>query len=232
MERQKHFPNTTGDAFALEMGNRMGNAFRSDHRLMGIPYAQGTPYIEDFSQSELLSDSTDLENLLIEYAKEGRQYTSRIDQVVDKTPTGVGKYYEGNGAFATSLSTVSRCIRGGLHTQVYIIHAGAFDTHSDQQIDHSIELEQLATNILAFQREMESSRMADRVTILAMSEFGRRPQPRGTGTDHGTAAPVFLIGNRVHGGMHGVSPSISDLDQDGNLFWHIDFRSIYSSILE
>ncbi len=69
--------------------------------------------------------------------------------------------------------------------------------------------------------------------VITFSEFGRRvEQNASNGTDHGTAAPIFLIGRGVNPGLHGITPSTSDLDVDGNLHWHVDFRSIYSSILE
>jgi uncharacterized protein (DUF1501 family) len=129
------------------------------------------------------------------------------------------------------LSQISRCIRGGLSTPVYIAHVGQFDTHHRQLEVHNQQLGEMFNNIYAFLRDMEDSGHADRVTVLAISEFGRRVDPAESGTDHGTAAPVFLLGKMVRGGMYGTPPPLDTLDDNNNLYWNIDFRHIYASIL-
>jgi uncharacterized protein (DUF1501 family) len=72
---------------------------------------------------------------------------------------------------------------------------------------------------------------ANQVLLMTFSEFGRRPQENGSqGTDHGTAAPMLVIGGGIKGGLYGATPSLSDLD-DGNLKFTTDFRSVYSTVL-
>ena len=79
---------------------------------------------------------------------------------------------------------------------------------------------------------MAAAKLADRVTVLAFSEFGRRVQENGSaGTDHGTAGPVFLAGPGVKPGLVGTTPSLTDL-QDGDLKVGLDFRRVYASVLE
>ena len=74
--------------------------------------------------------------------------------------------------------------------------------------------------------------MSDRVLVATWSEFGRRAQETGNGgTDHGTAAPMFLIGDTVKGGMYGQFPTLN-VGRDGNLRFSVDFRSVYQEILE
>jgi len=74
--------------------------------------------------------------------------------------------------------------------------------------------------------------MADRVALVAFSEFGRRVAENGSfGTDHGTAAPVFLAGGAVQAGLVGTTPSLGDLEI-GDLKSALDFRSIYATLLE
>jgi uncharacterized protein (DUF1501 family) len=70
------------------------------------------------------------------------------------------------------------------------------------------------------------------VTVLVFSEFGRRLRENASGgTDHGTAAPVFVLGRPVHGGLHGPYPDLAHLD-DGDPKHAIDFRQIYATVLE
>ena len=84
----------------------------------------------------------------------------------------------------------------------------------------------------AFYRDLEAQGNADRVVVLAFSEFGRRVAENGSnGTDHGTAAPMFVFGKAIKGGLYGAQPSLTDL-QDGDLKHGIDFRSVYATVLE
>ena len=63
--------------------------------------------------------------------------------------------------------------------------------------------------MLAFQRDLEARKLDDRVVIQLWSEFGRRPQENGSGTDHGAAGVAFLIGSRVKGKMVGEFPGLA-----------------------
>ncbi|HET6209262.1 MAG TPA: DUF1501 domain-containing protein, partial [Jatrophihabitans sp.] len=75
------------------------------------------------------------------------------------------------------------------------------------------------------------SRSAD-VTLLMYSEFGRRVRANASqGTDHGTAGPVFVAGQRVRGGYYGDQPSLTELD-DGDLKVTTDFRAVYAELLD
>lgn len=69
------------------------------------------------------------------------------------------------------------------------------------------------------------------VTIVVFSEFGRRVKDNGKGTDHGTAAPMFIIGGNNQGKIIGKNPNLLDLD-NGDLRHEIDFRSVYASLLK
>ena len=123
-------------------------------------------------------------------------------------------------------------IRAGLGTCVYYTSQPGYDTHSYQLDPHNNLLADLSSALLAFERDLASAGLADRVLLMTFSEFGRRvAENGGLGTDHGTAGPVFLCGPRVRAGLVGSSPSLVDLD-DGDLKWSIDFRRIYASLLE
>ena len=110
---------------------------------------------------------------------------------------------------------------------------GMYDTHSDQATDLSDGLKLTADSLLAFQRDLESRGLADRVLVHVWSEFGRRAQENGSlGTDHGAAGIGFLIGSRVHGSLIGEFPGLERLDEQGNLRSTTDFRGVYAAIFE
>lgn len=145
---------------------------------------------------------------------------------------GKGGGRKGGRYGAPQLDTVAGLIRGGLQTRIYYVSVGGFDTHVDQASKHARLLETFADSMAAFQAQLEADGTADRVTTMVFSEFGRRVHENGGGgTDHGTAAPMFLIGNHVKAGLHGKAPSLTDLD-DGDMKYNVDFRSVYASVLD
>jgi uncharacterized protein (DUF1501 family) len=82
------------------------------------------------------------------------------------------------------------------------------------------------------QRDLAAATLADRVLLMAFSEFGRRPAENGSlGTDHGTAAPVFLAGPSLRAGLIGETPRPGEL-VDGDLKWSTDFRRVYATLLD
>ena len=134
-------------------------------------------------------------------------------------------------ALARQLRTVGAMIRDGMPTRVYYATMGGFDTHSGQAGRHAQLLRQVSESVAAFQRDLKEQGNAERVVTLVFSEFGRRVKQNGSGgTDHGTAAPVFVIGAGVKPGVVGRHPSLVDLDQ-GDLKFGVDFRSVYASLL-
>lgn len=129
------------------------------------------------------------------------------------------------------LRIVARMIGGGMPTRVYYVSHGGFDTHANQAGTHTNLLRQMADAIAAFQRDLEAMNEADRVVIATFSEFGRRVAENASGgTDHGTAAPMMLMGRHVRGGLHGQAPSLTSLD-GGDLRHTVDFRQVYASLL-
>ena len=104
---------------------------------------------------------------------------------------------------------------------------------SDLQLgSHARNLQQVGDALLAFQKELQAQGNDGRVLSLVFSEFGRRVRQNASGgTDHGTAAPSFVIGARVRAGLHGTHPSLTDLD-NGDLKFTQDFRGVYAALLE
>ena len=136
-------------------------------------------------------------------------------------------------ALAERLSLAATLIRAGLGSRVYYAIQSGYDTHSVQAAQHAGLLTDLADAVRAFQDDLRGARLDDRVAVLCFSEFGRRVEENGSsGTDHGTAGPVFLVGSRVQGGLVGTAPSLVNLDPEGDLKMTVDFRGIYASVLE
>lgn len=139
--------------------------------------------------------------------------------------------YPGSGV-AQSLRGVAALIAGGLSTRVYFVSHGGFDTHANQAYRHRALLADLSAAMNAFQRDLEAKGLADQVLTMTFSEFGRRPmENQGGGTDHGTAAPLFVMGKRVKGGLLGTPPSL-DLPKNGDLKFSTDFRQVYATVLD
>jgi len=133
---------------------------------------------------------------------------------------------------AQKLRRVAQLIDAGLATRVYYVTLDGFDTHSDQAAVHGNLLEQLDGALAAFAEDLQSHAHLERVVSLVFSEFGRRVEENASrGTDHGAAAPVFLVGAGVRPGLIGKHPSLADLD-DGDVKFHTDFRSVYATLLE
>ncbi|WP_414661434.1 DUF1501 domain-containing protein [Horticoccus sp. 23ND18S-11] len=142
-----------------------------------------------------------------------------------------GATYPGT-PFAASLRNVAALVAARLPTRVYFVSLGGFDTHSGQLTQHAALLTQLSEGLAAFQKDLESKQLDGQVTTMTFSEFGRRPSENDSrGTDHGTAAPLFVMGSRVKGGMHGTPPSLK-LERNQDLVFSTDFRQVYATALE
>ncbi|HTL84215.1 MAG TPA: DUF1501 domain-containing protein [Acidimicrobiia bacterium] len=129
------------------------------------------------------------------------------------------------------LVLAAHLINANLGIRVIDCALDGFDTHSDQRDWHATLMSRLDDAIEAFFTTL-STRWKGQVALMTFSEFGRRPEENGDGgTDHGTAAPLFIVGDHVKGGQYGAQPSITDLDDNGNLKYHIDFRAVYASVL-
>ena len=132
---------------------------------------------------------------------------------------------------AKNLEWISKLIKGNLNSKVYYTSLGGFDTHDNQLSIHKNKLTELNDAVFSFYEDLKKSRQLQNVTIVVFSEFGRRVKDNGRGTDHGTAAPMFVIGGNNRGQLIGRNPNLSDLD-NGDLKHDIDFRSVYASLLK
>jgi uncharacterized protein (DUF1501 family) len=131
------------------------------------------------------------------------------------------------------LELVGQLIAGGLPTRIYYTVLGGFDDHANEHTGYAHLLQQLGDAVAAFFADLRGHGQDGRVTLMTWSEFGRRARENASGgTDHGTAAPLFLVGPAVKGGLYGEAPSVTDLDADGNLKYDVDFRQVYATVLQ
>ena len=135
---------------------------------------------------------------------------------------------------ARQLQLVARLIAGEIDTRVYYVSMGGFDTHANQAGPHERLLTEFAEAVAAFQADLQKQGNAHRVLTMTFSEFGRRVAENGSGgTDHGAAAPLFITGPAVKGGVYGPHPSLAPGDLDrGDLKFGTDFRQVYATVLE
>ena len=137
-----------------------------------------------------------------------------------------------NDAFGNGFKQIAQLVATSPQTRIVYFSAGGFDTHARQTESHERLLTGFGNGMLAFQREMEAIGKADKVVVLVFSEFGRRSYENASGgTDHGAAAPMFLVGKNVKPGIYGPNPNLQDL-ADGDLRFTTDFRQVYATAVD
>ena len=133
-----------------------------------------------------------------------------------------------------SLRLVAKLIGGGLPTRIYYVSQGGYDTHTNQLNSQQRLLGDLADSVKSFVDDMEAQGNMQRVLVMTFSEFGRRVSENANGgTDHGAAAPMFIVGNKVKAGLLGQYPSLAPQDLfQGDIKYNVDFRCAYAAVLE
>ncbi|WP_179403884.1 DUF1501 domain-containing protein [Burkholderia guangdongensis] len=154
------------------------------------------------------------------------------------------------GAFGTSVKTamqvLAACDTPGASAQggaapngvaqngvaVLRLTLNGFDTHQNQPGQQASLLKQFSDGIVAMRSALIELGRWDRTLVMTYAEFGRRAREnQSNGTDHGTAAPHFVMGGRVAGGLYGAPPALGQLDGNGNLPVAVDFRRLYATVL-
>jgi len=137
-----------------------------------------------------------------------------------------------DGDLGRALRCIAGMIDADLGGRVYSVQHGNFDTHASQLGPQSSLLEELDQGLGAFLDDLKGRKREKNVLVMAYSEFGRRVAANYSGgTDHGAAGISFFFGEPVRGGFYGAQPSLTELDQDENLIFNLDFRSLYSTVL-
>lgn len=240
------FPNASmPDPIAIQLAAVVGLTLTGlEHQSMGIALQDPETFYRLVSGTDTPGSdlpSTKLAAANVTYVREvqskSMQFSTVIKAAADKAKN-IETYPTGN-KLADQLKIVARLIAGGLKTRVYVVQLGGFDTHAGQTDateptmgTHANLLQQVSAAMTSFQRDIEKLGVADRVVAMTFSEFGRRANSNESyGTDHGTSAPMFVLGSLAQDGITGTSPNLANL-KDGNLPIQFDFRQVYASILE
>ena len=237
------YPNeTVTDPLAVEIGYGASLVFQGPAAAMGMVVSNPDSFydlidnVEEPTPDTLAGEKLRYVRLI---AKQSELYGEVVKQAAAKV-TQQRSYPEGN-RLAEQLKTVARLIAGGLQTPLYLVRHGGFDTHSNQveqtehtQGNHANLLRSLDLAVTSFMKDLKFLGADDRMVGMTFSEFGRRiVSNASSGTDHGAAAPMFVFGNDVIGGVLGNNPVISpSATYEDNLEMQYDFRQIYASLLE
>jgi uncharacterized protein (DUF1501 family) len=149
----------------------------------------------------------------------------------------IGKNYQPkvpypNTGLANRLKLAAQLIDADLGARIFYLSIDGFDTHASQALAHANLLREVSDAMTAFYKDMAARGHKDRVLLMTFSEFGRRARENGSkGTDHGSAAPMLLVGGQVKSGVVGDHPSLTKLEM-GNLKHHTDFRQVYAAVLD
>ena len=129
-----------------------------------------------------------------------------------------------------ALKLVAKLIGGGLPTRIYYVSQGGYDTHTNQLNSQQRLLQDLGDSTKAFVTDLKAQGNMQRVLVMTFSEFGRRVNENANGgTDHGAAAPIFVVGDKVKAGLLGRYPSLAPQDlYQGDIKYNVDFRSVYA----
>ncbi|HZY83311.1 MAG TPA: DUF1501 domain-containing protein [Gemmataceae bacterium] len=150
----------------------------------------------------------------------------------------IGKNYQPkvpypNTPLAGRLKLAAQLIDADLGARIFYVSIGGFDTHATQAPAHANLMGQLSAAMTAFFKDVAARGHRDRVLMMTFSEFGRRVKENGSkGTDHGSAAPMLLVGGKVKAGLVGAHPTLTSLDANTNLKHHTDFRQVYAAVLD
>ncbi len=137
-----------------------------------------------------------------------------------------------NSGLANGLKTVAQMIHGNVGSRVLYLSTGGYDTHSNQRGAHDNLMNTFAQGVDAFWRDMTAQGHADNIVLMTFSEFGRRPaENASSGTDHGSAGVMFVMGPSISGGLYGAAPNLTGLP-GGNLVVQQDFRQVYAALLQ
>lgn len=237
------YPNATyPDPLAIQFGSSTSLELLGPNAQMAVTISNPNNIINGVADVENPAPATPAGDKLLyvrSISQQANQYSQRISATYNAGNTTTTTYP--NTTLANQLKVVAKMINGGLNTKIYVCNFSSFDTHSNQtnSIDTSIGthanlLAQLSDAIKAFHTDLTTMGKDQRVVGMTFSEFGRRIKSNASGgTDHGVAAPMFLFGSQVTGGIIGNNPTIpAVVGVNDNIPFQNDFRNIYASLLK
>ena len=236
------YPNTTmTDPISIQIGSVTSLTLQGPAVSMGMSISNPTNFYNLLNGVQDAAPNTNAGKEL-SYIRTVSQQTQQYATVVKDAAARVTQQitYPTNNPLADQLKIVARLIKGGLKTRVYTVSYGSFDTHAVQANatdtttgTHANLLKNVSDAIKAFQDDLKFLNVEDRVLGMTFSEFGRRIKSNASGgTDHGAAAPMFVFGKNILGGVLGDTPNIPTIATvNDNVPFQYDFRSIYATLL-
>ncbi len=230
------------DPLSLEIGPRLSLTFQGNGLAMGMSVFDPKQFYRMVEGVDTPVPNTPAGELLEHVRLIKRQsnaYGERVALAYLSSRNVVD--YPNNNNLAEQLAIVSRMISGGMKTRIYLVSISGFDTHDNQVNannhivgEHANLLHQLSDAIEAFMQDIRMQGLAHRVVGMTFSEFGRRITSNSSlGTDHGAAAPTFVFGEPIKGGITGQNPLIPQYaSYQDNIPMQYDFRSLYATILK
>ncbi|HEY3874262.1 MAG TPA: DUF1501 domain-containing protein [Candidatus Kapabacteria bacterium] len=248
LSQQYGLPQTTTGSwpYALEFGSSLSDLFLADSGGMGIAInsipSNGSPGGNNYDPIDTSSSYTQY-NTELAFVRTIQLESEIYSATIAGRSVKTNKTTYPTSTLATQLAGIAQIIAtqaaaGNMETKIYLVTQGSYDTHSTQISRQSSLLTDLAAAVLAFQQDIEAMGVADNVAMMTYSEFGRRPKENGSGTDHGTAAPHFIIGTNVNAGIYGSNPNLdpsvlSGGNPSGNMTFdaNYDFRNVYATVM-
>jgi uncharacterized protein (DUF1501 family) len=239
------YPNTTNPhPFAITMGKIVSETFQGVNANYSLslldPFNPGTAFASAGGNvpADCFGDALTFVN---DTVAQTNAYASVISTAANAGNNLSTKWSSLTTQLSQKLKHVARLISGGLKTKIYIVQLGGFDTHDNQVVDgatttgiHAELLKELSDAICAFQDDLNLLNVNNRVVGMTYSEFGRRICSNAAlGTDHGTAAPLFIFGSCIKNQLLGDHPIIdTQVGIDEGVPMQFDFRDIYGTILQ
>lgn len=233
------------DPPALQIGSTLSLMLRGSSQFLGIALQDPDTFYRLISGNSAVDVGTvpdttagDELRFIRRVGLQSIQYASQIKAAADRAQNRATYPAPNTNRLADQLRIVARLIAGGLQTRIYHVSLGGFDTHAAQVTatdttagTHANLLRLLSQALSVFQDDLRRLGVAPRVLTMTFSEFGRTVRSNGSmGTDHGTAAPLFIVGEAVRGGIIGVNPNLTNL-VNNQLAMQFDFRQVYASLL-
>jgi uncharacterized protein (DUF1501 family) len=225
---------------AIQFGSNLSNAFLAQNGGMGIAIGKmPDPQKPSTHNYDPIPTAHTTQYDELAYIRLIQLETETYTQTILNRKVVASKQTYPKSQIATDLSNVAQLISsqfsvGKVQTKIYLVTHSGYDTHSNQLSGQAKLLSELSAALKTFQIDLKEMGIADNVATMTYSEFGRRPQENGSGTDHGTAAPHFVISTKLQDPMTflGKDPDLTaGALVAGNLQYQYDFRTIYASML-
>lgn len=210
--------------------------------LQGSQPAVGMSNIAGFSFSTTSTRKTELEDALYALHPAANQTSSSARQALDAVDylalANPAQYPVENAAvypstsFGTQLKEVAQLIKSKVGLQMACVDIGGWDHHANISTFLPPLLDELAKGLLAFNTDLGAT--MNNVTVITMTEFGRRVKENASGgTDHGAGSAMLLMGGGVVGGqVYAEWPGLADANLfNGDLDVTVDYRTVLNEML-